>query len=335
MKYSFSYVPSPIELTEYESLIGAAESDGFDIVWTPDQGYMIDPVAALALALRRSSSLRMGLGVTSPFMRHPLQIARAAATLGNLAPDRFILGIGAGEKARIRDPIGAPSGRFIDILDDTFRALRGLLDGDRVSITNSVFHLDDVALEMPLRSSVPLYLATTAPSAFKLAGARADGVIVGDVSDPATMAEIVGWIASGAQEAGRSIDDIDIIAWVATVITDDRAAIWERLRRRVVGTAIAAMSKPTRRMLGVAEEHIPQIMAARRDDAAPLSKEAISEPVVDRFALVGDGETVARRIRELEEVGVTTMGFRMPVALQDHISFADNLGRLKSQVMSA
>jgi 5,10-methylenetetrahydromethanopterin reductase len=333
MRYSFSFVPDSCQLDGFESLIRGVESDGFHVAWTPDQGYMVDPFVALTLAARQSSRLQLGLGVTSPFMRHPLQIARASASLANLSGGRFILGLGAGEKARIRDPIGAPVAPFVGILDDTFDALRGLLGGESVNLANDAFVLRDVALEIACVHKVPIYLATTAPSAFRLAGARADGVIVGDVSDPDVMARIVGWVNEGAISAGRSLADIDIVAWCATVVTDDREPLWEQLRRRVVGTALSSMSKPTRRLLGVNESDIPAILSARRDDAVPLSESAIPDALVERVAIVGDVDAVAARIKALEAVGVTTMGFRMPVALQDKISFADNIARLTEGVL--
>ena len=333
MRYSFSLVPDSTRFELFEEVIRNAEADGFDIAWTPDQGFMVDPFVALSLAARASQTLKLGIGVTSPFMRHPIQLARAAAALSNLSGGRFILGLGAGEKARIRDATGAREGRFIDVMRDTFIALRGLLNSERVSLSNSVYSLADVGLEMPVNHHVPLYLATTAPSAFRLAGAHADGVIVGDVADPEVMANIVGWVEEGAIGAGRTLADIDIVAWVSTVVTPDRDIVWERLRRRVVTTALGAMSKPTRKLLGVNEADIAQVMAARRDDDAPLPKSALSDAVVDRVTIVGDAATVSARVAALSRVGVNTMAFRMPVALQDRVSFADNIERLKHGVM--
>jgi 5,10-methylenetetrahydromethanopterin reductase len=186
---------------------------------------------------------------------------------------------------------------------------------------------------MQVAHHIPIYLATTRPSAFRLAGAHADGVIIGDVSDPAVMATIIGWLEEGALQAGRTLADIDVLAWVSTVVTTDPDGIRERLRRRVVATALAAMSRVTRGLLGVDEAQIPQIMAARRDAAVPLSPDAIPDSLVDKVTLVGDAATIAARIAALEAVGVNTMGFRMPVALQEHISFSENIERLQRDVM--
>jgi 5,10-methylenetetrahydromethanopterin reductase len=333
MRYSFSFVPDSTRFGDFEAIIGKAERDGFDLAWTPDQGFMVDPFVALATAARSTNRMGIGVGVTSPYMRHPMQIARAAASLSNMTQGRFVLGFGAGEKARIRDRMGAAEGPFLRVMEDTFTTLRALLNGERVTVENSAFRLDDIGLEMQVNHYVPIYLATTRPSAFRLAGAHADGVIIGDVSCPKAMATIVGWLEEGALQAGRRLADIDVLAWVSTVVTSDADDIRERLRRRVVGTALVAMSRPTRQLLGVDETHISQIATARRDANAPLSPDAIPDALVDKVTLVGDAATVAKRIAALEAVGVKTIGFRMPVALQEHISFSDNIERLRREVM--
>ena len=335
MRYSFSFVPDSNDFGAYDAILEKAERDGFDLAWTPDQGFMVDPFVALSSAARSTSRMGLGVGVTSPYMRHPMQMARAAASLANMTQGRFVLGLGAGEKARIRDPMGAAEGPFLEVIEDTLTSLRALFDGERVTAENSVFKLHDIGLEMKVNHYVPIYLATARPSAFRLAGAHADGVIVGDVSCPTAMASIIAWIEEGAQQAGRRLADIDVLAWVSTVVTPDADDIRERLRRRVVGTALAAMSRPTRQLLGVDEAYIPQITAARRDATAPLADDAIPDSLVDKVTLVGDAATIAERIAALEAVGVTTMGFRMPVALQDHIGFSDNLERLRRDVIGS
>ena len=89
--------------------------------------------------MNRTRSISLGVGITNPYQRHPIQIARAAVTLSDLRPGGFILGLGAGEKRRIRDRVGAPAGAFIDTISSTMQVLRDLFDGKKVSISNSFF----------------------------------------------------------------------------------------------------------------------------------------------------------------------------------------------------
>ena len=332
MKYSFSLVPSP-PLAAFGDTIARAENWGFNHAWVPDQGFMQDPFVALAYLMSRTQEISLGVGVTNPYQRHPIQIARAAAALADLRPGGFVLGLGAGEKRRIRDRVGAPGGPFIETISTTMQVLRDLLDGKRVSVSNSVFEIDDVALEIARPAPVPIHLATTHPDAFRAAGAHADGVIVGDVATPEVMSEIIGWVREGAQSRSRNPHDISIIAWCATIVTDDRGAVREHLRRPVIGSAINGMHRETRRLMGVDPHHFPHIRAAKFDPSLALPDGAIPDDMVDRFAIAGPPDYCAERIKALRDVGVDMMGFRMPVALTGSYDFETNLRRLMETVV--
>ena len=104
MRFSFSLVPSP-PMAAFGDTIARAASWGYDLAWVPDQGFMQDPFVALSYLTTRTEKIALGVGVTNPYQRHPVQIARAAAALADLRPGGFILGLGAGEKRRIRDRV--------------------------------------------------------------------------------------------------------------------------------------------------------------------------------------------------------------------------------------
>jgi alkanesulfonate monooxygenase SsuD/methylene tetrahydromethanopterin reductase-like flavin-dependent oxidoreductase (luciferase family) len=90
-------------------LIGAAEELGFHSAWLPDHIAVPDYAAAVNLSppfLERLAACAWGLGVTSrlkfgtdvlvaPY-RHPLAVAAMTGTMGRLAGDRLILGVGIG-----------------------------------------------------------------------------------------------------------------------------------------------------------------------------------------------------------------------------------------------
>ena len=320
-------------MSAFGDTIARAEAWGYDLAWVPDQGFMQDPFVALSYLTTRTQKIALGVGVTNPFQRHPIQIARAAAALADLRSGDFILGLGAGEKQRIRDRVGAPKGAFIETISETMRVLRDLFDGKRVTVANDVFTLDDVALEISTPPSIPIFLATTHPDAFRAAGAHADGVIVGDVADPDVMTQIISWIGEGAAQQGRNPNEVSVLAWCATIVTEDRHTVIEQLRRPVIGSAINGMHRQTRCLMGVDQSYFPTIRAAKFDPQVALPDQAIPDDMVDRFAIAGPPDYCAARVRALRDVGVDTMGFRMPVALTNLYDFETNLLRLMKDVV--
>lgn len=191
----------------------------------------------------------------------------------------------------------------------------------------------DIALEIAAPPSVPIFLATTHPDAFRAAGRYADGVIVGDVADPAVMTRIIGGIGEGAEAQGRDPKEVSVLAWCATIVAEDRQAVIEHLRRSVIGSAINGMHRETRGLMDVDPAYFQAIRAAKFDPALALPDGAIPDDMVDRFAIAGPPDYCAERVQALCDVGVDTMGFRMPVVLTGVFDFETNLRRLMEEVV--
>jgi 5,10-methylenetetrahydromethanopterin reductase len=79
-----------------------AEKLGYDYVWVsdvPDQRYA--PVVASVIAAR-TKRIRIGLGLLSPFVHSPQQIASSVTTLVERYGDRFELCIGPGDRNQLK-----------------------------------------------------------------------------------------------------------------------------------------------------------------------------------------------------------------------------------------
>lgn len=331
MEFSFSLVPTT-DLRSYARIVRRAEDWGFDHVWCPDQGFMRDPFVALASAAT-ITSIPLGLAVTNPFSRHPVQVARAAGTLADLRDGRFILGYGAGELERQRRRMGAPEGPLIPAMRDAVNTVRRLLAGERVSIESPVFQLRDVGLEFHPTSHVPIYIATAGPAGFRLAGEVADGVIVGDIASPEAMRAVIRLVHEGAAKAGRDPASIKVVAWVSTIVTDAPADLRAMLRLPVIGRAASNMAAGTRALLGVDDAAVAALKVALGNLPGGIGTDIVPDSLIDSMALVGTPEEIAARIAALAETGVDMIGCRMPVALADRVDFEGNLDRIATQVM--
>jgi alkanesulfonate monooxygenase SsuD/methylene tetrahydromethanopterin reductase-like flavin-dependent oxidoreductase (luciferase family) len=90
-------------------LLAAGDELGFDAAWWPDHIAIpdyaaqtnlsppfLEPLAACAWGIGATRRLRMGTDVLVAPYRHPLLVAAMAGTLGRLAGDRLVLGVGIG-----------------------------------------------------------------------------------------------------------------------------------------------------------------------------------------------------------------------------------------------
>src|SRR5436305_11924266 len=100
-----------------------------------------------------------------------------AATLAEVAPDRFVLGIGTST------PVIVQRWNAIDFSEpfkrsrDTLRFLRAALAGEKVSCEYDTFAVKGFRLERPPVPPPRVVLAALRPGMLRLAAAEADGAI--------------------------------------------------------------------------------------------------------------------------------------------------------------
>ncbi len=131
---------------EVRDLLVAGDELGFDSAWFPDHiavpDYAADvnltppflePLATCAWGLGFTKHLRMGTDVLVAPYRHPLLVAAMTGTLGRLAGDRLILGVGIGYLRGEFQVLGtAPYERRAEVTDDFLRAQRSAPEGHSV-----------------------------------------------------------------------------------------------------------------------------------------------------------------------------------------------------------
>src|SRR5450830_1823947 len=123
-----------------------AESIGYDMLVMPDHlGQQLSPFAALAAAAAATTHLRIGAFVFANDYRHPLILAREAATLDFLSGGRFEMGLGAGWMTTDYRQLGRaydPAPLRIDRLAEAVPLIKRLLAGETVTHHGTHYQLD-------------------------------------------------------------------------------------------------------------------------------------------------------------------------------------------------
>lgn len=166
-----------------------AEQAGFDFAaisdhfspWLEEQGH--SPFAWSVLGALANATRRLGLmtSVTCPTMRyHPAIVAQAAATVALLSDNRFTLGLGAGERLN-EHVVGAGWPGTVERRERLAEALdiiQGLLRGDLTNYRGTYFRLDHARLYDRPERKPAVILAAGGPAAARLAGEKADGLML-------------------------------------------------------------------------------------------------------------------------------------------------------------
>jgi len=220
-KIGFVLSSEQFPVTELIELGKAAETAGFDLVWSSDhfqpwqdnQGNASLAWLTLSALGQHSQRLTMGTGVTCPSYRyHPSVVAEAFATLGMLYPGRIFLGVGAGEALNEQ----AATGEWGDYeeraarLAEAIDLIRQLWSGERIDFAGRYFKTTRARLYNAPARPIPIYVAASGPKSMRLAGEKGDGLI----ADAKRIVQQDLWQAfeEGARSAGNDASKMPLVS---------------------------------------------------------------------------------------------------------------------------
>lgn len=209
------------DLEAFPGWVRTVDEGGFDVIGLTDSPALYpETYVTGVLAAQNTSRVRFGPRVTNPITRHPIVAASAIASLDVLSGGRTLFGIGAGDSAaHTAGSRPAP----VQAVEDYLLAVRGLLAGERVEYRGA-------PLQMFWEPRVvPMYVAAAGPKMLRMAGRVADGVIIGSGILPEVVEHTLDLIGQGAEESGRSVEDLDLWWLCGGRIADSRAEAEERM----------------------------------------------------------------------------------------------------------
>lgn len=164
----------------WATLARRAESIGYDVLVMPDHlGHQLSPLAALSAAAAATTRLRVGAFVFANDYRHPLILAREAATLDLLSGGRFEMGLGAGWMTGDYRRLGMtydPGPRRVDRLEEAIPLVKRLLAGETVTHRGDHYQMDRASAGVITvqRPRPPLAIGGGGPRMLRLAAREAD-----------------------------------------------------------------------------------------------------------------------------------------------------------------
>jgi probable F420-dependent oxidoreductase len=183
----------------------AAEARGFGSLWVSDHiavlesglglqpgTAFLDPFVALSLAAAVTDRVLLGTGVLILPLRHPVAVAKQAASVHALSGGRLVLGVGAGWQEREFDLLGQDFRSRGPRTDEAIDVLRACWTGDEVTLPGNLAAHGRVQLR-PAATGLPVFVGGHSRAALRRTVARGDGWYASGI-DPAEFGRGVGWL---------------------------------------------------------------------------------------------------------------------------------------------
>jgi len=303
MEFAITF-KSDMPYTRIVALAKQAEAAGFAYSWIFDSHVLWqEPYPLLTLIAANTERMRMGTCVTNPAVRDATVTASLLATINRISDGRMDLGIGRGDSSR---RVMGKKPTTLARLEETVQVVRDLCAGKKIEYEGR-----DIQMTWADAGVPPVWVAGYGPKALRCAGRVGDGVIL-QFADPALIKWCLQFVREGAEEAGRDFSQIRVMSAAPVWVSDDLAKAREQVRwfpALVSNHIVDLVSR-------YSPEELPEELTAYiRDrkgynylhhaEVGSSNAEFVTDEIVDRFCIIGNAEEHVRKLKELEEAGVT------------------------------
>ncbi len=255
------------------------EALGYASLYLPDHFTdQVGPIAALMAAADATTRLRIGSLVFDNDYRHPVVLAKEAATIDLLSDGRFDLGLGAGWMASDYEQAGIPfdsPGTRISRMEEALTIIKGLFTGEPFTFAGQHYRVTGIeGSPRPVqRPHPPIVLGGGGRRMLRIAAREADIVNVNfDLREGAVNRNLVrtglaeatdeklGWIRDAAGERMERIE-LSVTIFLAN-ITDDRESVASVMAAGIGVEAKDILAMP-HFLIGTVDEVVEDVQARR------------------------------------------------------------------------
>lgn len=292
----------PGAVKQTTELIQWAESAGYDDVWLADAGG-VDALTLAATVLDRTQRIRVGIAVVPAYTRTPAVLAATVATLADIAPNRFALGLGTSSEAMIEGWHGLRLDRPVARMRETMTLLKQMLAGQKTAFTGETLRSNGYR-QPRLAAPVPVLLAALGPRMIDLAAAVADGVIL-NLFPVSALGSLSAHIEQTLARHRRQPHEFEVCSRLQVMVTDDLPAARDAFRQRFTPYFANPVYNRSLASAGYATE-AAMVLEAARTGNWKQARGALHDEVVDSVAVIGSREHCQARVRAYVNAGITT-----------------------------
>jgi probable F420-dependent oxidoreductase len=319
----------PVPLSTIPSIAQAAESMGFNALWSTET--MHDPFLPGALIAEHTHKLTFGTAVAIAFARSPANLAYTAWDLAQTSGGRFILGLGTQVKAHIERRFGMPwPESVVGKLREQIEAVRAFWNtwqnnqplnyrSEHYKLTLMSPFFNPGPIKYP---DIPIYIAGVNTGLARLAGEVAQGFHAHPFHTSRYLREVIlPAIEQGAAKAGRTRADIKVSTSAFVVTTLEEKAI---VRAQIAFYASTPSYRPVMELHGWEETARELSALAARGQWADMAG-LIGDDILSECAVIAPAAELPAAVMERYQGLVDRLGLYIPFTPGERDDFWNHL----------
>ncbi len=297
-----------------------AEQLGFEAIFFADSHMNnVDPYQAMALCAMQTKKIRFGTAVTNMVYRDPSITANSFATLNEISEGRAIIGLGTGDGPVYS--LGRTATKLAEF-EGGLRTMRDLLHDRGIDVPQSQERAGGNVKLKAGKRPVPIYISAEGPKTLRVAGRTCDGVILGTGFDKSVTEWARQRITEGTKDAGRKLDEIDIMPAGMIVVDENGDLARHRVRSRMANRAhhnfrFTMETVPEGEAAGV------KLFMDNFDISKPIEERIdpsfVTDYLLERFTIAGTPQECIAKVKRLEAEGVKRILLTPPNAIYDQV----------------
>ncbi len=269
----------------------------------------------LAVVAQATKTIDVGLGITSPYTRHPTVHASEATALDELSGGRFIMGLGVGKVGIEYTEHDVGVMKPVPVHREAMDIMRRAWRGEPFEYQGKFFESTMPAYDRAgrgLRTEIPIYIGATGPYMQRLAGSAGDGLLTAGLTSPAFVEYAVDNMHKGAARVGRVLPADFPVGGVILAACNRDGAKAKNATRSYTGTYIINKLRNIKNDVILAGSGLPAstwdpfraaIAAATADKVTHL----VSDEIQRKFTVIsGTPEECLEITQELIDAGLNT-----------------------------
>ncbi len=296
-------MPAPILTQQAQQL----EAMGVEGLFAPQvYGPPFLPLAAAATVTNR---VKLASGIALGFVRSPFETAMTAIDLDRISGGRFVLGLGASVRAWSEGIFGMPYGKPVEHLREVVDIVRAVIakahTGELREYKGKYHHLDlrdYQPMGEPLRTDIPIWIATLRGPLIRMGAEVADGVMGHPIwSVKWATEQLPGELERGLSKGGRTRDQVHVNIWQWVAINPDPKEAVQDAKTTVAFYAGAEQYEEYFAAHGFREEARRAQQGIQRGDYRSVS-EVVPDEMARTFVACGTKDEVRAKLEPLWQV---------------------------------